>query len=323
MYFNKIIKAKDKISIEMKRLKEILILKEVNEENKMELIFDYKNSEELRKSFNELSQNSFGINFEEWFQKKLWNDKYECYSIKAEGKIVSNASVNKFKFLIKGEEKKALQIGTVMTHEAYRNKGMAKEIMNFIMEKFKKEYDVIYLFANNSVLDFYPKFGFRKMGQKQLYTNEKIEKNSIYNFRKLDMDNMEDIALLKETAINRIPNAMSFDVICGHEVLFWYCLNVFRDNIYYDEKEKVVVIFTVEDDKLNIHDIVLRDKKDCREIIGSLTSENINEISFDFNIEADNIDILEKDADDDDNILFVKGDLDEDISFIHPVTAHA
>lgn len=320
---NRIIRVKDKISVEIQILNDMFNLKEENKEHKVELVFDYKNNEKLRKSFNELSQSTFGINFEEWFQKKMWNDRYECYSIKADGKIVSNASVNKFKFLIKGKKKKALQIGTVMTHKAYRNKGMAKEIINFILEKFENEYDVIYLFANNSVLDFYPKFGFRKMAQKQLYTNEKIEKNSIYNFRKLDMDNLDDVFLLKEIAVNRIPNAESFDVIGGHEVLFWYFLNVFRDNIYYDENKNVVVIYTVDGDRLNIHDIVLRDKKDYRGIIGSLASENINEISFDFNIEADNINICEKDADDEDNVLFVKGDLDKNISFIHPVTAPA
>lgn len=288
-----------------------------------ELVYNYKENEVLRKSFNELSENTFGINFEEWYQKKLWDNKYECYSIKSGEKIVSNASVNKYKFIINNEIKSALQLGTVMTSEAYRGKGMAKQIMKYILEKFEKEYDIIYLFANNSVAEFYPKFGFERMKQLQIYTTEKIETNSKYKFRKLDMDNLSDINILKELGKNRIPNSNKFDVINGHEVMFWYCLNVFRDNIYYSDVENIAVIYTTHEDKLNIHDIILRDKQNFREIIGSIITSEIREVAFDFNLDADNIELKEREVDEDDNILFIKGDYNKNMKFIHPITAHA
>lgn len=290
---------------------------------KSELVYNYKENETLRKSFNELSQITFGINFEEWYQKKLWNDKYECYSIKIGEKIVSNASVNKLQFIINGEKITALQIGTVMTAEDYKGRGMAKQLMNFILEKFEKEYDIIYLFANNSVAEFYPKFGFEKIKQFQIYTTEKIETNTKYKFRKLDMDNPDDISTLKNLGIKRINNSGKFDVIDGHEVMFWYCLNVFRDHIYFDDSEKVIVIYTVGENKLNIHDIVLTEKKNYREIAGSLITEGINEVSFNFNMDADNIEIKERVIDEDDNILFIKGKYNKELKVIHPITSHA
>lgn len=289
----------------------------------LELVFNYKENEALRKSFNELSQSTFGINFEEWYQKKLWNDKYECYSIKVGNRIVSNASVNKYQFIINGEKKTALQIGTVMTSQEYKGKGMAKKIMNFILEKFEKEYDIIYLFANNSVAKFYPKFGFEKIKQFQIYSTEKIEIDSKYKFRKLDMDNLEDISILKNIGMNRIHNSSKFDVIDGYEIMFWYCLNVFRDNIYYDEREEIIVIYTADENILNIHDIVLTEKKDYREIIESLVTKGIKEISFNFNIDADNIDLKERVVDEDDNILFMKGKYSKELKVIHPLTSHA
>lgn len=290
---------------------------------KLELIFDYKDNEALRKSFNELSQNTFGINFEEWYQKKLWNNRYECYSIKVGDKIVSNASVSKLQFAIEDERKTALQIGTVMTDEAFKGKGLAKQLMNFVLEKFENEYDIIYLFANNSVAQFYPKFGFERLKQYQIYSTEKIEPNTKYKFRKLNMDDLDDLSILKELGINRICNSRKFDVINGHEVMFWYCLNVFRDNVYYDENERIIVIFTVDGDKVNIHDIVLTEKKNFREIVGSLITNEINEVSFDFNIDADNIELRERAIDEDNNILFVKGKFNKELKVIHPITSHA
>jgi ribosomal protein S18 acetylase RimI-like enzyme len=295
----------------------------VRKKMKLELIFDYKDNEALRKSFNELSQNTFGINFEEWYQKKLWNNRYECYSIKVGDKIVSNASVSKLQFAIEDERKTALQIGTVMTDEAFKGKGLAKQLMNFVLEKFENEYDIIYLFANNSVAQFYPKFGFERLKQYQIYSTEKIEPNTKYKFRKLNMDDLDDLSILKELGINRICNSRKFDVINGHEVMFWYCLNVFRDNVYYDENERIIVIFTVDGDKVNIHDIVLTEKKNFREIVGSLITNEINEVSFDFNIDADNIELRERAIDEDNNILFVKGKFNKELKVIHPITSHA
>ncbi|MFA6941771.1 MAG: GNAT family N-acetyltransferase [Clostridiaceae bacterium] len=49
-----------------------------------------------------------------------------------------------------------------MTNPDFRNRGLAAALINHIIEKYEKEYDFIYLFANATVLDFYPKFGFMK-----------------------------------------------------------------------------------------------------------------------------------------------------------------
>ncbi len=112
---------------------------------KYEIVFDYKENESLRKSFNELSEKTFGINFEEWYQKKLWNDRYVCYSIKTNDKIVSNISVNKFEFVIDGKIKKALQIGTVMTDEEYRGRGLSGQLMKFVLDEYENKYDLPFL----------------------------------------------------------------------------------------------------------------------------------------------------------------------------------
>lgn len=289
----------------------------------LELIFSYKENEILRKSFNELSQKTFGINFEEWYQKKLWTNHYECYSIKLGDKILANASVNKYEFIINGEKKKALQIGTVMTDEESRGKGLSKKILNFILDKFENEYEIIYLFANNSVATFYPKFGFKKVKQFQKFSTDKFEKNKKYNLKKLNMNNNSDIDLLRKIGSNRISKSSKFDVMNGHEVMFWYCLNVFRDNIYCDAKEELLLIYSIEDDKLLIHDISSTQPKDYRDIIGSIISNEIKEVSFDFNLESSNIDLKERHVDDDDDILFIKGYFDDNIKVIHPLTSHA
>lgn len=63
--------------------------------------------------------------------------------------------------IIDGERRHLIQFGTVMTDEPYRNRGPIRRLMTEIETDFHN-FEGIYLFANDSAFDFYPKFGFRK-----------------------------------------------------------------------------------------------------------------------------------------------------------------
>lgn len=289
----------------------------------MKLITDYKSDEKLRKSFSKLSTETFGINFEEWYEKGLWKDKYETYSIVENDEIVSNVSANKLKFVIEGNEYKALQIGTVMTKETYRGKGLAKELMNFVLDEFQKKYDFIYLFPNTSVFEFYKKFGFEEIQHKKLYTKTKFLKNNIYTFEKLNVDNKEHLSFLKEIGINRVPHSEKFDVLDGYEVMFWYCLNVFRDNIYFDKVKNIIVIYTKENEVLSIHDIISTRKIDYYKVVGSLVDDDVEKINFDFNLEMENVLMEEEIVSSEDDALYVMGKKELLKKVVHPITSHA
>lgn len=45
-----------------------------------------------------------------------------------------------------------------MTHPDYRGQGLAKKLLEHVIAKYEDQYDFLYLFANDTVLDFYPKF---------------------------------------------------------------------------------------------------------------------------------------------------------------------
>jgi len=129
----------------------------------------YRHNEHLRNSFNELARDTFGINFEDWYKNGYWTDKYNPYSIVIDNKVVASVSVNKMEFIRNGKSKKYLQLGTVMTDERYRNRGFIKTIMEEISKDYDKSVDGIYLFANDSVLEFYPKFGYKKSIEYQYF----------------------------------------------------------------------------------------------------------------------------------------------------------
>ncbi|SES62678.1 Acetyltransferase (GNAT) domain-containing protein [Oceanobacillus limi] len=185
---------------------------------------DYRGNDKLRKSFNELSSLVFGINFEEWYQKNFWKHRYIPYSYVEEDRVIANVSVNLVDFIINNEKKRALQIGTVMTHPDYRNRGLSASLMNKILDEYENKYDFMYLFANQNVLDFYPKFGFKPVDEYQYsieYVAGPTDGNDVY---KLAGNNVEDLNFIYDFALDRVPVSKRFGTDNTPELLMFYCI---------------------------------------------------------------------------------------------------
>ena len=109
----------------------------------MKIEFNYRENEDLRRSFNELAEKVFGLNFENWYQNGFWKDNYIPYSVIEDGKVVSNVSVNACNMNYGGRIVKLIQLGTIMTDPDYRDRKeqldvMEKKRSNTYMEVFEQ-----------------------------------------------------------------------------------------------------------------------------------------------------------------------------------------
>lgn len=86
----------------------------------MELIKDYMRDADCRHRLNDLTRKTFGFDFESWVTEGYFEGDYIPYSFMKDGKIISNVSVNRMKFMQNGVVKNYIQLGTVMTDESYR-----------------------------------------------------------------------------------------------------------------------------------------------------------------------------------------------------------
>ncbi|MEH7436482.1 GNAT family N-acetyltransferase [Neobacillus drentensis] len=283
----------------------------------------YKENEALRGSFNELALHTFGIEFETWYQHGYWTDKYQPYSFIHQGKVVANVSVNLLNLVIEGESKRAIQIGTVMTHPDYRNQGLSRKLMEIVLEDFKNV-NLVYLFANQTVLDFYPKFGFKAMDEIQFSTNYDFEPTNPSRIKKLDGTNTEDLSFIYTLAANRNSVSKIFGTASSEELLMFYCIMLFSQDIYYLEDEKVLVIFQKEDDTIHLYDIVSTEEVDIQLILNTIASPEIRKIIFHFHL--DNCEFLiTKEIHQSSNVLFIKNLTNVTLpeKFKHPITSQA
>lgn len=120
-----------------------------------------KEDDTLRESFNALTRKTFGFDFTGWYDAGHWGDWYIPHVMRCGDKVISNVSVNLMQFDVQGVTKNYLQLGTVMTDPEYGGRGVNRWIMEQILEEYAGKVDGIYLFGNDEVVNYYPRFGFK------------------------------------------------------------------------------------------------------------------------------------------------------------------
>ncbi|MBC1725792.1 GNAT family N-acetyltransferase [Listeria seeligeri] len=288
-----------------------------------QLISDYKDNELYRKTFNDLAESTFDINFEEWYKQGFWNDKYVCYSYLDKNKVIANVSINKMDLIYQGNDYRALQIGTVMTHPDYRNQGLAQELINHVISKYEQDYDFFYLFANDTVLDFYPKFGFERVEESSFTVDATSLKKRNYKIKKLSPDDESDFQLISRIVSNRVPLSSILDVKNSEDLLMFYLLIALRDAIYYIEELDAIVLYEQEEEDLYVLDIISTKKLDIVEVLGFLANKKIETIHVSFTPEknkyVDASYIIETE-----DMLFMRPNLfTANPYFLFPATSHA
>ncbi|MBR3277996.1 MAG: GNAT family N-acetyltransferase [Lachnospiraceae bacterium] len=131
----------------------------------MELISGYMRDDASRRLLNELTRKTFGFDFEGWVTGGYFEGDYIPFSFVEDGRMLSNVSANRMKFMQNGTVRNYIQIGTVMTCEDRRGQGLAAELIRHVIDAYENECDGFYLFGNLSAVGFYQKTGFKIMNQ--------------------------------------------------------------------------------------------------------------------------------------------------------------
>lgn len=223
------------------------------ETKKMVIEKNYRDNAALRESFNKLAEKVFGLSFENWYQNGFWKDNYIPYSAVIDGEVVANVSVNACSMNYKGEVVKLFQLGTIMTDPGYRGRGYARLLMEEVLKDFEGKADGIYLYANDTVLDFYPRFGFRKAKEYQ-YTKETAFAGEDKTVR-IPMKDKKDFDRMAAILSERRQNAQMYMV--GNTGLYMFYLSQFMtENVFYIAGCDSYVVAEKEDDTLILHAII-------------------------------------------------------------------
>jgi len=228
----------------------------------MELIYDYMKDADKRHLLNELTQKTFGFDFENWVLGGYFEGDYIPYSFMEDGKIIANVSVNRMSFIQNGIQKNYIQLGTVMTDEAYRKQGLGKKLMNHIIEEYKDKCDGFYLFANLDALDFYRKVGFVE-GMQYSYSLKKgylLDKSKVTPFTKVEQTMKNKyMDYVRNSAVNS-----SLEQSNKFGLQMFYTAGM--ENVYYAKDIDCFVILEEEENTIALQSIIAKEQISLKEI---------------------------------------------------------
>lgn len=213
-----------------------------------------------------------------------------------------------------------------MTDKEYRKQGLSNFLMEEVLNEWKNKCDMIYLFANDSVLDFYPKFGFVPVNEYQA-VKKIFEIKSAYDVRKMEVDEESDCNLLYEMAKKTVSlSKISMQDNAGLVMFYCNCLDVFslKENLFYIKDLNAIAIAEYEEDTLILYDILATKKIEIDDVINSLVSEKIKNVVLRFmpmNSENYEVSLFKEE----DSTLFViddKSNLFKENKLIFPLLSH-
>lgn len=240
----------------------------------MEISFCNSIDKNYQRMLNRLLKDIF-LDFQFFYDLDLWNENYESYSIIKDGEIISNICVFKTKLLFKGSEYLALSIGAVATREEYRGKGFSRILLEHIIEKYR---DVpMYLYANETVLDFYPKFGFKSAYERlpvyECELNNKIEPKKLgYDDPKVWNHVFNRVNFCKELDCFNTATTNIFHIYWGY----------LKECIYEIPELETVLIAEKKGTTLKIIGVFSLKETSFSEFLACLPFSNVKKIEFGF-----------------------------------------
>lgn len=218
----------------------------------MEIRHEYRDNKELRDSFNELAGKVFGLNFEGWYQNGYWKNAYDPYSVIADGKVVSNISVNRCDMNYKNRIVHLIQLGTVMTAPEYRGKGYSRLLMERVLKDFEGA-DGIYLYGNDSVAEFYPRFGFKESKEycysKEVAIDSDRFAEAVPMSGKIDWDKMAEI-------LNSTKQNAELYMVNNTGLYMFYLSQFMQENTFYIPDLDTYAIAEIEEGTLILHAVI-------------------------------------------------------------------
>lgn len=292
----------------------------INDE-KYRFLTGYQNNDKYRASLNRLTSKVFKLSLENWYQAGYWDDTCIAYTLFQNERAIANLLVNIMDFIIDGKLQKYIQIGTVTTDIDYRNKGLSRYLMDKVLEDYSNNTDLIYLYANKTVLDFYPKFGFEAVKEYEYFIT-KYKNTSNSRFVKLNMGIRQN----RDFLYKLINNSKVFSKIAckNAKIVMFHCMSFMKDNVYYCKSLNAIAIAKHNDKKLHVFDVFSDRDIDLDVVLDSLITTSISEIVLGFT-PIDSYDMKTRGLVSDDT-LFIQGNhvnLFDNNKVMFPLLSHA
>jgi GNAT superfamily N-acetyltransferase len=230
-------------------------------------------------AFEEYAKTIFGVDFERWRDKGLWDPEYVAFSAFDDARCVASICVYPSDIVFNGHTTRWAQLLTVGTLPEYRRKGIQRELWIRASAWVNKRWDMVFLFTDDEAAGFYEKLGLKRQVEHfDVTRNLTGALSDDPDIRKLDLDNEDDYAIVRRLAFEREPVSNVLGFHCPRLLLFMF-LYAFQDCTYYIEHLDTIAVVEQTESSIRIHDVVATTmplEKDLEAALGTFKAEEVH-----------------------------------------------
>lgn len=218
--------------------------------------------------------------FRRWCEWEQWSESYRAFCLFDGERVVANAAVSRMRLWVDGEEVEGFQLGAVGCLPGCRGQGLARRAMQAALAACGSA--PVLLFANPTVAEFYPRFGFAAAPQWRFETRAELRPGAEPAPR-LDLAEPADRADFLRLAAVAAPSAGTFAARDYGRIATWYAANGYAAPLRRLDRD-TLVFAQAEDGVLTIQDVFAAapDRFDLAAALPRLIDAPVHTVSFGF-----------------------------------------
>lgn len=225
------------------------------------------------------------VSFRRWAGYGGWQEDYRVFALLDANRIVASASLTRMEITLQGRAMQGWQLGAVGTDPDYRRRGLQQRVMQHVLAQTHAE-DFVFLFANEDVLDFYPRFGFRRE-REHVFTAQHRAHPAGPPLHVLAPEDHADRALIARIAARAEPTTALFGARQYGTILLWYVCNFHGEHVHYLPEHDALIVAEQAGSTLVMYDVLARTSFDLMPHLPRLISAPIERLEFFYSPERD------------------------------------
>ncbi|MGH8082421.1 MAG: GNAT family N-acetyltransferase [Lysobacter sp.] len=216
--------------------------------------------------------------FRRWCAWDQWSEDYRAFCVFQDDRVIANVSASRMELWVDGQPVDGFQLGAVGCLPEFRGQGLARRAMQAALAHCGQA--PVCLFANETVLDFYPRFGFAAAEQ-SLFETEFAAEPVGERVAALDLGDARIRGDFLAAARIARPSSRRFGARDYGRIATWYAANGYASELRCLD-EATWVFAQVEDGVLFVEDVFASRPFDLLAAVPRLIDRPVRAVRFGF-----------------------------------------
>lgn len=192
--------------------------------------------------------------FRAWYVRGGWTGDYEAHVLAEGDEVVANVSVMRMSLRVGGREIRGAQLGAVGSVPERRGRGLVRPLLERVLEGLAREVELVLLYANDRVLDFYPRFGFRR-ARESLFELAVALDPAASPAPRVDLDDASQRAAWLRACARSSPPTERFGAQGYGSAALWHACAFYRQDVYALTEGEAYAVAVQRGDTLDLLDV--------------------------------------------------------------------